>query len=86
MNEEIIKGKWTEFKGEVLNQWGKLTNDELDKTSGNMVSILGMIQQRYGLKKEEAQEKLSQIASRFSDKSEDLKNKMRNSNTDSKNQ
>jgi len=25
MNEEILKGKWKEIKGEVKEKWGKLT-------------------------------------------------------------
>ena len=53
LNEEMIKGKWKEIKGEIKTLWGKLTDDELDKTSGNLESIAGIIQQRYGNKKED---------------------------------
>lgn len=78
LNEETIKGKWKEIKGEILTQWGKMSDDELDKSSGNMVSIAGLIQQRYGAKKEEVQEKLNNIFSKFSDKTEEIKNNLRN--------
>ena len=76
-NEETFRGKWTEIKGEIKNQWGKLTEDELEKTFGNLVSIAGLIQQRYGAKKEEVQEKLNSIAARFSEKTERIKNELK---------
>ena len=34
MNEDILKGKWHEMKGEVKKQWGKLTDDDLKTISG----------------------------------------------------
>ena len=73
MNEDTIKGKWLEMKGEILNTWGKLTDDEVSKSEGNAASILGLIQQKYGAKKEEIEEKLSGIMSRFNDKAENFK-------------
>lgn len=78
MNEDTIKGKWLELKGEILNQWGKMTDDELDRTQGNTASILGLIQQKYGEKKEEIQTRLDGIMSRFNDKAEDIKSDLRN--------
>jgi uncharacterized protein YjbJ (UPF0337 family) len=73
VNEEMMKGKWKEIKGEIKTKWGKLTDDELDKTAGNLESISGIIQQRYGYKKEEIQDKIHSIISKFSQKAEDVK-------------
>lgn len=81
MGNEEFKGKWTEIKGEIKTQWGKLTEDELEKTFGNLVSIAGLIQQRYGAKKEEVQDKLNAIAARFSQKTENIKNEMRDNSS-----
>ncbi len=81
MNNDIIQGKWNEIKGEIRTQWGKLTEDEIETSSGNMTSIAGLIQQRYGAKKEEIQEKLNQIMAKFSQKSEDMKNDLRDDQT-----
>lgn len=83
-NEDTIKGKWNEIKGEIRTQWGNMTEDELEKSSGNMTSIAGLIQQRYGAKKEEVQEKLNNILAKFSQKSDEVKNKMQNDNNSSK--
>ena len=48
VNEQIIKGKWLEIKGEVQKAWGKITDDELDKANGDLKSITGLVQQKYG--------------------------------------
>lgn len=78
MNNDIIQGKWNEIKGEIRSQWGKLTEDEIETSSGNMTSIAGLIQQRYGAKKEEVQEKLNSILAKFSAKTEEFKNDLKN--------
>lgn len=80
-NEETIKGKWKEIKGEIKTQWGKMTDDELEKTSGNLTTIAGIIQQRYGAKKEEIQEKLHSIASKFSEKTKSVKDTMKDNSS-----
>ena len=54
MNKEIMEGKWKQLKGEIQNKWGKLTNDDLDVIDGNSEKVSGMIQERYGKSKEEA--------------------------------
>lgn len=64
MNTDVMKGKWLEVKGEILNKWGKLTDNELDQTKGNIASIAGLIQQRYGDIKEDVSEKLNDIFER----------------------
>ncbi|HVL02362.1 MAG TPA: CsbD family protein [Dongiaceae bacterium] len=48
MNEDIIKGKWKQLKGEAKKQWGKLTNDDLDVAEGNRDYLIGRIQERTG--------------------------------------
>ena len=81
INEQMIKGKWKEIKGEIKTQWGKMTDDELEKNSGNLTTIAGLIQQRYGSKKEEVQEKLHKIAAKFSKKNEDVKKSMKDNSS-----
>ena len=58
MNEDIFKGKWKQLKGDLQNQWGKLTNDDLDRIEGNREKMVGILQERYGYKKERAQKEL----------------------------
>lgn len=58
MNEDIIKGKWTQLKGDVQKKWAKLTNDKLDEINGDRTKLLGEIQEVYGIAREEAEEEL----------------------------
>ncbi len=77
INNEKIQGKWKEIKGEIITQWGKMTDDEVEQTTGNIITITGLIQQKYGEKKEEIQAKLSAIIGKFSDETESVKNELK---------
>ena len=55
MNWDVIKGKWTELKGEARQQWGKLTDDDWQQAAGEKDKLVGKLQQRYGWSKEEAE-------------------------------
>ena len=65
MNEQFIKGKWKEMKGEIQKQWGRLTNDELEETKGDMTAVSGLIQQKYGQKKDEVSKRLSDLTDQY---------------------
>ena len=58
MNWDQIKGQWKQLKGNAKQQWGKLTDDDLDQAEGNRDILAGRIQERYGIEKEEAQRQL----------------------------
>ena len=55
MNKDILAGKWKEMKGRVKEQWGKLTDDELDQIEGQREELVGRIQERYGIARDEAE-------------------------------
>jgi len=55
MNLDQLKGSWTQVKGKVKEEWGKLTDDELNWVEGNQDRLIGKIQEKYGKSKEEAQ-------------------------------
>jgi uncharacterized protein YjbJ (UPF0337 family) len=54
MNQDRIQGRWKQLKGKVQEQWGKLTDDDLDVIAGRRDQLLGRIQQRHGVAREEA--------------------------------
>lgn len=68
MNKDIVGGKWNEIKGEIKRVWGELTDDELEQSKGDMTAISGIIQQRYGQKKEDISTGLKGIYERFTEK------------------
>jgi len=49
MNWDTVKGEWKQFRGKVKEQWGKLTDDDLDRIEGKRDQLLGAVQKRYGL-------------------------------------
>lgn len=58
MNWDIIKGNWTQFKGKVKEQWGKLTDDDLARMDGNRDQLVGVLQEKYGIAKDEAERQI----------------------------
>jgi uncharacterized protein YjbJ (UPF0337 family) len=59
MNHDRIEGRWKQFKGKVKEQWGKLTDDDLDVIAGRRDQLLGRIQRRHGLARDEANRQLN---------------------------
>ena len=55
MNEDTIKGNWKQFKGNLKEQWGKLTDDDFDVIDGRREQLLGKLQERQGLAREAAE-------------------------------
>jgi uncharacterized protein YjbJ (UPF0337 family) len=49
-----IEGQWKQVRGQVRNQWGKLTDDDLEQIAGKRDILEGKLQERYGVAKEEA--------------------------------
>ena len=60
MNEPWMKGKWNEYKGKVKERWGKLTDDDVDQVEGKRDQLLGLVQQRYGRSREQAEKELNE--------------------------
>ena len=58
MNRDILKGQWTQLKGKLREQWGKLTDDEIEQVQGNSEQLIGKLQERYGRTREQAEQEL----------------------------
>ena len=77
MDKNVFGGAWHEIKGEITKLWGKITGDELESTKGDVESISGLIQQKYGHTKDEVAEKLTAMKDKYS---EQAKSSLRESN------
>jgi uncharacterized protein YjbJ (UPF0337 family) len=58
MNWDRIEGNWKEFKGKIQQQWGKLTDDDLDLVEGKRNELVGRLQQKYGFARDQAEREI----------------------------
>ncbi|MGF1453143.1 MAG: CsbD family protein [Opitutales bacterium] len=59
MNADILKGKWNQLQGDAKREWGKLTDDDLKVVEGDSTKLSGVLQERYGYNKEEADRRVN---------------------------
>ncbi len=58
MNWDRIEGQWSQVKGKAREQWGKLTDDDVEVIAGRHDQLVGKIHERYGIKLEEARQQV----------------------------
>lgn len=63
MNRDTVQGDWKKFKGKVKEQWGRLTDDELDVIAGKREQLSGHLQRSYGITKDEASKQIDAFES-----------------------
>lgn len=67
MNWNQMKGKWSQVKGTAKTKWGKLTDDELQMIEGRRDQLVGKLQEKYGLAKDEAERQAEEFANSIKD-------------------
>ena len=75
MNWDQTEGKWKQLKGSVKEKWGKLTDDDLTMIAGNRDKLVGRVQERYGIAREEAQRRADEWLKTVDDTSFDRPDK-----------
>jgi uncharacterized protein YjbJ (UPF0337 family) len=65
MNWDQLEGKWKQYMGKVKEKWGKLTNDDLEVVGGRRDQLIGKIQERYGIVKQEAEKQVDEFVRSF---------------------
>jgi uncharacterized protein YjbJ (UPF0337 family) len=61
MNWDQIEGNWKQFKGQVKETWGKFTDNDLEVIGGKRDKLLGKLQEKYGIAKNEAEAQLKKF-------------------------
>ena len=56
MNNDVFQGKWKQIRGQVRVWWGKLTDDDVEKVGGNYDKLIGLLQEKYGYTRQQAEE------------------------------
>lgn len=55
MNWDMIEGKWMQYKGKAKEAWGDMTDDEFDRVAGKRDQMVGLVQEKYGKAKADAE-------------------------------
>ena len=66
MNWDTIKGNWKQMTGKVKEEWGDLTDDDLTEAAGERDQLVGKIQAKYGVAKEEAEKQVDNFVAKQS--------------------
>ena len=61
MNWDQVKGNWKQLSGKFKSKWGDLTDDDLTLAAGRREELIGKLQERYGLAKEQAEKELDEF-------------------------
>jgi uncharacterized protein YjbJ (UPF0337 family) len=64
MDSNRTAGMWKQVRGKIKEQWGKLTDDEIDQLEGKSDQLAGKIQEKYGVAKDEAERQSQEFRSR----------------------
>jgi uncharacterized protein YjbJ (UPF0337 family) len=67
MNWDRIQGNWKQLTGKVKEQWGKLTDDDIDRIAGKRDQLAGKLQESYGITKDEAEKQIDSFENRYGD-------------------
>ena len=62
MNNDVFEGKWKQMRGQAKVWWGKLTDDDLEKVGGKLDGLLGVLQEKYGYTRQQAEEEYKKRA------------------------
>jgi uncharacterized protein YjbJ (UPF0337 family) len=68
MNQDMLSGKWKQMRGMLKTWWGKLTDDDVDRIGGQKDKLIGLLQERYGYTREQAEQEIERRLQEYGDK------------------
>ena len=68
VNQDILAGKWKQIRGELKTWWGKLTDDDVDTIGGQKDKLTGLLQEKYGYTREQAEQEIERRFQEYGDK------------------
>ena len=68
MNQDVFTGQWKQMRGELKSWWGKLADDDFDRIGGQKNKLIGVVQEKYGYAREEAQQEVEWRFKEYADK------------------
>jgi uncharacterized protein YjbJ (UPF0337 family) len=65
MNWDRVEGQWKQRRGKAAHHWGKVMNDELAAISGKYEELVGRLQEKFGIAKEDARVEIKEFKTRI---------------------
>lgn len=65
MNKKTFKGKWRQMRGAIKEEWGQLTDDEIQSLQGRADRLLGLLEERYGYTRQKAEEEIGRFLKKY---------------------
>lgn len=62
MNWDQIEGNWKQIKGKAREKWGDLTDNDFEVIAGKRDQLVGKIQEKYGITREDAEREVEDFA------------------------
>lgn len=67
MNQDVFAGQWKQIRGELQSWWGKLSENDCDRIAGQKDKLVGVIQEKYGYAREQAQQEVDRCLDEYRD-------------------
>jgi uncharacterized protein YjbJ (UPF0337 family) len=71
MNQDIFAGQWKQMRGALKSWWGKLSDDDFDRIGGEKDQLIGLVQEKYGYTRDQAQQELERRFKEYADNMSD---------------
>src|SRR6476620_3711979 len=68
MNQDIFAGQWKQMRGTLKSWWGKLADDDFERIGGQKDKLIGLLQERYGYTREQAEQEVERRLQEYDDK------------------
>jgi len=68
MNQDIFAGQWKQMRGVLKSWWGKISDDDFDRIRGQKDPLIGLLQEKYGHTRDQAQQEVERRFNEYADK------------------
>lgn len=65
LDTEILKSKWKDISHEAKRKWDSISEKDLEKVKGNAVALVSLVQEKFGISKEDATKKVEELIAKY---------------------
>ncbi len=62
---EMLKSKWKDISLEARKKWDSISEKDLEKVKGNATQMVALIQEKFGISREDAVKKVEELLSKY---------------------